>query len=187
MNAWTRKWCAPWVVVAASAMLSGPAGAAALGTRDYTPVDRHALAAPAAAERSLDSLAAWLGGAPARDEAERARAIYRWITDRIAYDAGAYFSGRFRNTQRAPEDVLRQRRAVCDGYAGLFEALARRVGRVRSAAPRPGRAPPPMSRGRTSPISRAICPSSSRCQSSPPGSEPSRSTATRRKSASTAV
>jgi Transglutaminase-like superfamily len=112
----------------APAPAPGAAGTAALSARDYGQVDRHALAAPASAERSLDALAAWLGAPPARDEADKARAIYRWITDRIAYDAGAYFSGRFRNTQRAPEDVLRQRLAVCDGYAGLFEALARRVG-----------------------------------------------------------
>ncbi|HKI97944.1 MAG TPA: transglutaminase domain-containing protein [bacterium] len=103
------------------------AQSAALAARDFTAVDRHALRAPAVAERSLDALAAYLA-APARDDADKARVIYRWITDRIAYDADAYFSGRFRNTQRAPEDVLRHRLAVCDGYAGLFLALSRRMG-----------------------------------------------------------
>jgi Transglutaminase-like superfamily len=106
----------------------GRAGTARLAARDYARVDRHALAAPASAERSLDALAAWLGGPPAHSEADKAHAIYRWITARIAYDAGAYFSGHFRNAQRTPEDVLQRRLAVCDGYAHLFVALARRVG-----------------------------------------------------------
>jgi Transglutaminase-like superfamily len=95
--------------------------------RDFARVDRHALGAPPTAERSLDGLAAYLarGGTA---EVLRARAVFRWLTDRIAYDAEAYNSGRFRNTQRTPEAVLRARLAVCDGYAGLFEALAQRMG-----------------------------------------------------------
>jgi hypothetical protein len=103
------------------------AHSARLQARDYAAIDRHALSAPRAAERSLDALAAYLA-APARDEADKARAAFRWIADRIAYDSDAYFSGRFRNTHRAPQDVLAHRQAVCDGYAGLFEALAQRMG-----------------------------------------------------------
>ena len=45
----------------------------------------------------------------------------------------------------------------------------------------------PITRGRTPAISNDICPSSSRCQSSPMGSEPSSSSATRRKISSMAV
>jgi Transglutaminase-like superfamily len=111
--------------------LAAPAADAApvarLAARDFAAIDRHALRAPPAAERSLDALAAYLQ-APARDDVDRARAAYRWIADRIAYDARAYFAGRLRETRRAPEDVLRHRVAVCDGYAALFEALARRMG-----------------------------------------------------------
>lgn len=98
-----------------------------LHQRDYTRVDRHALRATRAAERSLDALAAYLA-AGAQDEAETARAIFRWITDRIAYDAEAFFSGRYRNLAGDPATVLARRRAVCDGYAELFLALARRAG-----------------------------------------------------------
>lgn len=127
---------------------AGTADYARAHMRDYAAIDAHALRAPRAAERSLDALAVWLVQ-PARDDAERARALFRWITARIAYDAPAYFSGRYRNARRAAADVLRHRVAVCDGYAQLFAALAGRAGleavvvtgHGKGFAYRPGRAP----------------------------------------------
>ncbi len=92
----------------------------------YAAIDRHALRAPADAERSLDRLAAYLAR-PARNEEEAARAIYRWIGDNIAYDVRSkVFSGK--STRAAAEDTLRNRKALCDGYAALFHALGRRAG-----------------------------------------------------------
>ncbi|HEX9843222.1 MAG TPA: hypothetical protein VGC20_10760, partial [bacterium] len=88
------------------------AHSARLQARDYAAIDRHALSAPRAAERSLDALAAYLA-APARDEADKARAAFRWIADRIAYDTEAYFSGGFRTAGHDAGEVLRTRRAVC--------------------------------------------------------------------------
>lgn len=94
-------------------------------TRDYKAVDRHALAASARDEASVESLAAYLSRG-ARSDREKARAIYRWITDRIAYDGEALRSGKLPDPD--PEITLKTRRGVCSGYAELYAALARRMG-----------------------------------------------------------
>ncbi|MCS7045368.1 MAG: transglutaminase-like domain-containing protein, partial [Gemmataceae bacterium] len=53
--------------------------------KPYKAIDQHALKAPPEAEASLDSLAEYLAK-PCKTDRDKARAIYRWITDRIAYD-----------------------------------------------------------------------------------------------------
>src|SRR4051812_15796913 len=84
----------------------------------YDPIDRHALSAPPAVERSVSSLAACLVQ-PARNDQEKVRAIYRWMTDRIAYDAETFLSGAAPETRA--EAILYRRRGVCSGYTALFE------------------------------------------------------------------
>ena len=92
---------------------------------DYTQIDRYALAAPRSAEHSISSLAAYLTR-PARDDREKTRAIFRWITANIAYDDVAAMTGR--RHPSGPNSVLQGRIAVCSGYAGLFASLARAAG-----------------------------------------------------------
>ncbi len=91
----------------------------------YAAIDRHALKAPMDAEESVEKLAAYLVK-PASSDKEKARAIYRWVTDRIAYDADALFAGERPDT--APEAVLKNRKALCGGYANLYAALAKQAG-----------------------------------------------------------
>jgi Transglutaminase-like superfamily len=91
----------------------------------YRDIDRHALKAPKEAEQAIDSLAKYLA-APARNDREKTRAIFRWMTDRIAYDVEAYFGKR--ETDASPEGVLQNRRAVCAGYANLFQELCTSTG-----------------------------------------------------------
>src|SRR5579859_2355769 len=62
---------------------------------DFTEIDRHALDTPKSAERSIAGLAAYLIR-PARDDREKARALFRWITANIAYDDIAALTGRQR-------------------------------------------------------------------------------------------
>jgi hypothetical protein len=93
--------------------------------RPYRAIDRHALATPPAVENSLASLAKYLTQ-PARDEREKARAIFRWVADRIAYDAEGYFSGEYGDLSAA--GVLQRRKAVCEGYANLFLKLCQQAG-----------------------------------------------------------
>jgi len=92
---------------------------------DYAAIDRHALAAPASLRGDVEGLTAYLVR-PARNDFERARAIYRWITHNIGYDADGYFRGEL--PQLDAEATLREGRAVCFGYAGLFAAMARAAG-----------------------------------------------------------
>lgn len=92
----------------------------------YSQIDAHALAAPKEAEKSLDTLAAYLTG-PARTEQEKARAIFRWICARLSYDGEAFY-GRRPHPDPSAESALRTRLVVCDGFANLFQALASRAG-----------------------------------------------------------
>ena len=92
---------------------------------NYDKIDAHALAAPASAEQSVESLAAYLIE-PAANEQEKARAIFRWICQNIDYDLGSYFTGRLSSTNSA--DVLKSRSSVCSGYSDLFSALAGEAG-----------------------------------------------------------
>ncbi|MEW6281075.1 MAG: transglutaminase domain-containing protein [Candidatus Eremiobacterota bacterium] len=91
----------------------------------YATIDRHAMAAPPAAEASLEALAAYLVR-PARTGEERARSVYRWVTARISYDVEALLSGN--KPDQNAEAVLRRRTAVCAGYSQLYAALAREAG-----------------------------------------------------------
>lgn len=92
---------------------------------NYDKIDAHALAAPASAEQSVESLAAYLIE-PAANEQEKARAIFRWICQNIDYDLGSYFTGSLSSTNSA--DVLKSRSSVCSGYSDLFSALAGEAG-----------------------------------------------------------
>ena len=95
-------------------------------------IDAHALAAPAQAERSVKTLATYLTQ-HLRTEPEKLRSIYRWMADRIDYDVEAYLSGKIAGT--GSTDVLSQRKSVCEGFASLFEELARESGlKVKSIA-----------------------------------------------------
>jgi hypothetical protein len=91
----------------------------------YKEIDRHALQAPKSVEQSIESLASYLIK-PANNELERVCAIFRWITENIAYDTQGFFSGEYGD--QSPEVVLKKRKAVCEGYARLFESLARAAG-----------------------------------------------------------
>jgi hypothetical protein len=112
----------PWIALLCLT-LAGPSPAAERQTNDA--IDRHALRAPEEVETSVRRLAAYLIE-PAGDDRQKARAVYRWITDRIAYDVDAYFAGRYGDT--SPAAVLRSRKSVCEGYANLFRALCREAG-----------------------------------------------------------
>eukprot|EP00741_Cyanophora_paradoxa_P004502 tig00000806_g4371.t1 len=100
---------------------------------DYGAADAHALACPAHEERSLDSLAAYLCAPFPSSDRLKARALFRWTADRIAYSE-TYLRERLRTgappsaEDNTPEAVLRTRVAVCAGYAYLLEALCRRAG-----------------------------------------------------------
>jgi hypothetical protein len=93
--------------------------------------------------RTPDSLAARLTTGYATDR-EKVRAIFRWVADNIAYDMEhfdrAARQARFRAAKpdttfdsrslndRIAYSVLKKRKAVCDGYARLFQSLCESSG-----------------------------------------------------------
>jgi hypothetical protein len=111
------------VLVAATALVFCSAHAA----EGRPEVSRHALAAPAAAEQSIASLARYL--APSSfSPADKAWSIFVWIGDRVSYDVDAYLGGRVRDAKVTAEHVLSRRVTVCDGFAALYDALTRAAG-----------------------------------------------------------
>lgn len=91
----------------------------------YEKIDLHALNAPSSAESTIGSLAAYLVG-PAKNDREKARAIFRWIAENIDYNAEAFFGASIGSTKS--EDVLKSRRSICYGYSDLFLSLASEAG-----------------------------------------------------------
>jgi hypothetical protein len=90
-------------------------------------VIKHALQASRSAEASIDSLSNYLAPRGFSD-LDQAWSIFVWMGDRIAYDEHAYLSGQFRDVNVSPEEVLRNRQTVCDGFTKLYMALAKRAG-----------------------------------------------------------
>lgn len=112
--------------IAACALSRGPAGSRHPAPPDPDGwIDAHALSAPSEARQTVASLAAFLT-APARNERDKARAIYRWVTAFIDYaPQGVTASTALDPT---PEAVLARGTAVCAGFSDLFTALARAAG-----------------------------------------------------------
>ncbi|KAF9268916.1 hypothetical protein L218DRAFT_918121 [Marasmius fiardii PR-910] len=92
---------------------------------DFTFVDQHAAQFSRHTVTSLEQLAFDLTS-PWRSETEKFRAIFTWLHHNIAYDAQAFFYGNVRAA--TSESTFKSGLAVCDGYAGLFVALADHAG-----------------------------------------------------------
>ncbi|KAH7041970.1 hypothetical protein B0J12DRAFT_217534 [Macrophomina phaseolina] len=98
-----------------------------LKCRDFRAVDAHAARFPRTAIPSHDL--SWLAHQltdPFPSHTDKARALFTWLHHNIDYNAAAFFSG---NVQPStPASTLATGLAVCEGYAGLFTALASTVG-----------------------------------------------------------
>ncbi|KAL2052106.1 hypothetical protein ABVK25_007548 [Lepraria finkii] len=103
-----------------------PASASScLHCRDFSAVDAHAAKFPRQNVPSLDWLATQLT-APFPSLTDQARAIFTWLHYNVAYDVVNFFAG---NVQPStPASTLASGLAVCEGYAGLFTALATKAG-----------------------------------------------------------
>ena len=62
----------------------------------------------------------------AKDDLDKAKLIYLWIAENIDYDVKAFNSGNF--PDGSPEKTLKRKKAVCDGYARLYNAMASHLG-----------------------------------------------------------
>ncbi len=91
----------------------------------FSKMDSHARNTPNSAAVDIQTLANHLGQ-QANTDLEKARAIYVWLAENIAYDDQGYNSGNYSST--TAEDVLTSRKSVCDGYSNLYLALGRELG-----------------------------------------------------------
>ena len=93
---------------------------------NFRRIDKYAQRTPEKFTQSLSDLSAYLCE-PAQTELEKVRSIFVWITHHLQYDESAYNNGNRRINQNNA-DILRRRKAVCFGYANLFQALCQEAG-----------------------------------------------------------
>ena len=98
---------------------------ACLLCRDFSIVDAHAAKLPRPQVPSLDWLAQQLTN-PFPSPTDKARSIFTWLHHNISYDTVSFFAGNVKPS--TPASTLQTGLAVCEGYAGLFTALASKVG-----------------------------------------------------------
>lgn len=106
--------------------VSGSSGSCLL-CRDYSAPDSHAARFPRQSLPSNDI--GWLAQqltAPFPSPTDKARAIFTWLHHNVAYDTVSFFNNNVRPA--TPQSTLQSGLAVCEGYAGLFAALAMKVG-----------------------------------------------------------
>lgn len=80
---------------------------------------------PRALEEELAAVAKYLVSQE-RDPFQRVKALHDYVADRVVYDVEAYRTKKFNSQQ--PEDVFKNRKGVCAGYANLLAAMGQAVG-----------------------------------------------------------
>lgn len=85
-------------------------------------VDQRALKAPKKLHDDLPRLTAYLTEG-ADNDFEKARGIYTWIVSNISYDHKV-IEDDIRRINKNIRDILTRRKAICMGYADLFDAMA---------------------------------------------------------------
>lgn len=101
--------------------------AGCLKCRDFSGPDDHATKYPRTQLPSSD--VGWLAHqlcSPFSSPTDKARAIFAWLHHNVDYDVHSFFSGTVQPT--TPEKTITSGLAVCEGYAGLFAALALKAG-----------------------------------------------------------
>ncbi|KAI5201742.1 hypothetical protein E4T38_05982 [Aureobasidium subglaciale] len=104
-----------------------PGQGSCLKCRDFSMVDAHAARFPRQSIPSQDL--AWLANSltsPFQSLTDKARAIFVWLHHNIDYDVVALYTNNLKSS--TPGSTLATGLAVCEGYAGLFTALASKAG-----------------------------------------------------------
>ncbi|KAI9667306.1 MAG: hypothetical protein M1821_000121 [Bathelium mastoideum] len=104
-----------------------PTSDVCLKCRDFSAADNHATRFPRSSLPSTDI--AWLAQhltAPFSSPTDQARCIFTWLHHNISYNVDAFFSHTVKPS--TPASTLQSGLAVCEGYAGLFTALATHAG-----------------------------------------------------------
>lgn len=95
---------------------------------DYQKIDEHARSAPEKVSEEVESLTAYLIR-PAGNDREKVRSFFIWIAENIHYDVQAYQAfDPYKISKITPNDVLTNKKAVCQGYSELFQEMCRLAG-----------------------------------------------------------
>ena len=105
------------------AICLGPTNLSAQIKPSFAKIDAHARSAPKSLEDDLPALVQYLV-TPATTDIEKARSIFTWLIYALDFDNRAYRHGNKR-LNRTVRDILRRRKAVCFGYAQLFQQLCK--------------------------------------------------------------
>ena len=100
---------------------------ACLTCRDFSAPDSHAAQFPRTQLPSSD--VGWLAHqlcSQFPSPTDKARAIFTWLHHNVDYDTHSFFNGTV--SPSTPEKTIASGLAVCEGYAGLFAALALKAG-----------------------------------------------------------
>lgn len=92
---------------------------------DFQKIDEHAKNAPEKVAKDVETLTSYLIK-PAKNDTEKVRSFFIWISENITYDVQAYQAfnpAKINGT--TPNDVLKKRKAVCQGYSELFNEMCR--------------------------------------------------------------
>lgn len=92
---------------------------------NFEKIDQYALKTPVNIEYNLPKLTTYLTQNCTSD-IEKTRAIFIWIASHIKYDEHAYASGII--VSKVPEEVLKRKKAVCEGYSALFQKMCELAG-----------------------------------------------------------
>jgi len=91
----------------------------------YVEIDQHVRSCPKEIKSDVDKLIPYLEEVSATD-IEKARAIYVWLADNISYDAKSI--NKNKTGDNSAKGVLKSKKAICGGYASLYEYLGQKMG-----------------------------------------------------------
>lgn len=93
-------------------------------TTDFSAIDKHAINAPSNVSANIETLFSYLMK-PTKNDLEKVRSFYVWISCNIKYDMKSLLANKY--PPYDAETVLKNKSAVCIGYAKLFEALCKKA------------------------------------------------------------
>ena len=91
----------------------------------FEEIDEHVRDCPKEIKSDPDQLVEYFNQV-AESDIEMARALYVWLAENISYNAKAINKNKFGDN--SAEGVLKSKKAVCAGYANLFELLGKKMG-----------------------------------------------------------
>ena len=97
------------------------------GITDYTEIDKKSLCVPDSL-KTADQISGYLTK-DLKNDVEKIRAFYIWISNNINYDLGNRgTTKRFKSKAEVIDDVLKNRKGICQQYAELFHVFCKKSG-----------------------------------------------------------